>query len=140
MPNAAVAENAEGFDKLFLGHSEFGVGEMPDDVVRDLKSARIVPTANRVGQRAASGAQVFNLRQVVEIDHGAEAHRLAVFLGAGLVGGKQNILSEDSAFLRQHQFGERGAVNAAAERRKQTENRGRRRRLDGEVFLKTAIP
>ena len=81
-----------------------------------------------------------DVRDVVEVDDGAEFVRVGVFLERRVVRREHDVVSGETEGLRHHKLRFGRAVGAAVILRQQPHDTGVRRRLDGKILTEARVP
>ena len=137
---AHVGELFHGLKDLFLGHAVFGIPGFAHHRVAQCEFSAGIEAQADLLRDAAVRRQKVDVGDVVQVDDGPQLSRQLILLGRRLVGGEHDFLAGESAGLRQHQLGQRGAVHAAALLLVDGQNRRVRQCLDGEVLPESGVP
>ena len=132
--HAEVAGAGVGGEELVAGEAVLGLLGMADDGVARLGRAGVVAETEGFGQGTGGGDERVDVRDIIEVDDGAELAGLAEFGVGGFVGGEHDAVAGQADGLAEAEFGEGGAIGAAALGGEELQDEGIGRGLDGEEF------
>ena len=94
MLRAFLLQNPVSVEKLFCGHTVFGIAGIVHNIIADLKyPARIETAADGLRNIADGFLQEINMRIIVQIDNRSDFRRIGKFLRRRIIGRKHDILS-----------------------------------------------
>lgn len=125
---------------LLGGHAILGIAGVIHNGVTQCKMAAGIVAAADQRRDPYQPIQKIDMGNVVQIDNSTQLTGQFILRSGGLIGREHDLLSAETALVRQHQFHLTGTVHTAALFLQDLQNTGRRRSFYGKIFPEPLIP